>query len=146
MCDARGYNEIIVKNRHVLPVFRIDKDTAPDLIDTDDFTENHRSIALFPYNAPERKGNLPGCQCGGSNLIEERLKHVMIGSINENDSRRRALERLGRCQACQTPPPTITTTWRFPARPAEARAFEWRRDARDAPVPTSKSVICGQPV
>src|SRR5262249_4209073 len=65
------------------------------------FSQQHARILLFAKDSPDRRGDLTWCQNGGRYLIEQRLKEMMICTIEKNDARRRALERLCCSQAAK---------------------------------------------
>jgi hypothetical protein len=52
-------------------------------IEIDDLTQQDARIVLAAQDAAQRCGNLTGQQRAGRDLIQERLKEVIIASINE---------------------------------------------------------------
>jgi hypothetical protein len=53
------------------------------LVDGDNFAENHSRAPLLPEDCPDRRPDLTGRQDRCGNLIEQRLKRMVVISIDE---------------------------------------------------------------
>ncbi|MEN1680999.1 MAG: hypothetical protein AAGJ46_15535 [Planctomycetota bacterium] len=61
-------------------------------IDSLDFILKHRDVALRLQHRAERRGDVRGRQTAGHHLVEQRLKQVVIRSIDERDRDRDATQ------------------------------------------------------
>src|SRR5262249_15002387 len=66
------------------------------------FAQNHRGVSLLAQNGAYRRANLAGTEFRSCHLVKERLKQVMIGTVNQNDARGRVLQRLGSREAAES--------------------------------------------
>jgi hypothetical protein len=64
-------------------------------------SKEYGCIPLLPHNSAEGRPNLTRCENRSRHLVKEWLKQVMIRTIDENDSRRRALQGLDGCQSTE---------------------------------------------
>jgi hypothetical protein len=73
------------------------------LVDAGDFGEDDRRIFLFSENSADRCGNLPRSQNRRRHLVQQRLKDMVIGAVNQRNFGRRPAQRLDGCQAAESP-------------------------------------------
>src|ERR1700747_2467317 len=52
---AGGHDQIVISDRHVLPVGVTDDDTLLILVDSCDLAQDHRGVLLVSKNPPDRK-------------------------------------------------------------------------------------------
>ncbi len=64
--------------------------------------QDHGGILLVAKNPPDRGGDVGGRQAGGSHLIEQRLKQMIIVPIDHDHVERRIPQRLGGGKARKT--------------------------------------------
>src|SRR5260370_464593 len=72
------------------------------LVNASYFSEENGRVPVFTKNAANRRPDLAGREYRSRNLVEERLKQVVIGAVDEKDARGRVLQRLGGCQAAES--------------------------------------------
>src|SRR6185295_11081094 len=82
---ARRQNEIVVRDSHFPSVRGIGDDVTLRLVHCSYFAKDHLCIWLFPEHAADGSADLPGCKNGGRDLVEQRLKQVVVGAVNQND-------------------------------------------------------------
>src|SRR6266498_4365238 len=101
--SARGQDQIIVCNGCPLAVCVADKHVLPFLIHPCDFSQDHCSVPLFPNNLADWPSNLAGREHRGRHLVEQWLKQVVVGSVNQDHLRRCLLESLRGSQPAKAP-------------------------------------------
>src|ERR1700757_4776584 len=92
---AGGYDQVVISDRHILPVGVTDDDALLILVHSCNLTQDHRGVLLGSENPPDRKANLTGGQNRRGHLIEQGLEQVVIRAIDQGDFRGRILESLG---------------------------------------------------
>jgi hypothetical protein len=70
-------------------------------IDAGDIGHQHRCIVLLPQDMPDRPGNLRRRQRSGRDLIEQRLKAVVVLPIDQGHVDGRARQCLRRHEAAE---------------------------------------------
>jgi hypothetical protein len=58
---------------------------------------------VIPKNAADRRRNLTGRKNGSRDLVKQRLKHVVIGTVDQIYFRGRLSQCFGGCQSCEAP-------------------------------------------
>jgi hypothetical protein len=53
--------------------------------DTDHLVEEHCSVLSMPQDDPDRLGDIGRRQYGGRDLVQERLEHVIIVTVDHGD-------------------------------------------------------------
>ena len=76
-----GDDQVVVEK-----FIRVELNLATLKVDARCLSQQHGNILVFPENMADRIGNFTGRKCGGSNLIEKRLKCVVIAAINESNT------------------------------------------------------------
>src|SRR5262249_345907 len=97
----RRQNQVIIRDPYVLAIRVIKEKTPVGLATACYFSKKHGWVCLCPQNAADGRADLPGRKNRSRHLVEKRLKQVVIGAVNQNDTRRGALERLGGRQAAK---------------------------------------------
>ena len=116
MSCAGRHDQIIVTRASPRPGLRVwppDRCSAASASSTSTF-------CLVPQNAANRRGDVARAQAGRRDLVEQRLKKVMISPVDERELHGRLGQRLRGGQPTE-PPPTITTRACDPAIIASAR-------------------------
>jgi hypothetical protein len=85
----------------VLAVRGIHDYTLLLLVHADDLPEDHGRVLMFPENPADRRADLPGTEDRSRHLVKQRLKHVMIVPIDQDDARWRLPKRLRGGQAAK---------------------------------------------
>src|ERR1700741_5105217 len=85
---ARSQNERIIGKRYSLPIDITNKDLASLLIQPGNLSHYDGYIALVAQYVPDRRRDLPGTKHGRGDLIQERLKQVVVGTINQDNAHR----------------------------------------------------------
>src|SRR5690242_8615953 len=98
---SRRQNQIVIVDPYVLLINITYEHKFPALVDACYFSKEYRCVPTLSQNAPTWGSNLPWRKNRGSDLVEQRLKEVVIVTVNQNDLRRRVLKRLGRSQAAK---------------------------------------------
>ncbi len=80
--DSGRQEQKLVRNGNAGPVESVDEQAFTLLVYAGHLAEDHRDIFLPAENASNRRANLSRCQHRRSNLIQKRLKYVVIRSIN----------------------------------------------------------------
>ena len=70
-----------------------------DKVEGDDLLQEHLDVALPPEDRAERRRDVRGGQHPRRDLVEERLEHVMVASVEERDLHRGTAERFRGPQA-----------------------------------------------
>ncbi len=106
MFGTRRHHQRVVLDR------RVPDQHAPALeIEARHLTEHHASVALALKDAAQRRGDLPGRQRTGSDLVEQRLEQVEIAAIDQRDLDRRAAQTSHRPQATEAPTDHHNPMW-----------------------------------
>ncbi len=72
-------------------------------IDRRRLAQDHARIALPPQYAPYRRRDIGRIQSSSRDLVEQRLKKVMVAPIDHSQSHRRALERTRGGNSTESP-------------------------------------------
>jgi len=99
MPDSGRQDENIVRNRHSLPIRGIDEDASPILVHARDFSQDHRRISLLPQDTADRRADLRRRQHGRRHLVEQRLKQMVVVTIDQERADWCSSESLGGRQA-----------------------------------------------
>jgi hypothetical protein len=70
-------------------------------VDGSDLAQAHGDIALAGQDVAQRRGDVAGRQAGRRHLVEQRLKEVVVGAIDERDLQRRRSQRACAPQASE---------------------------------------------
>ena len=73
------YDEHVERNRRADPQSHETRCT----IDGQDFIHYHANMRVPPKDSAQRPGDIAGRQRGSGHLVEQRLKQVMIGAVDE---------------------------------------------------------------
>ena len=95
VADASRQNQIVILNRYISPVQAGYENTSPFLIDARHLAHNYGGIRLPFEQLANWPANLSGAQNGSRDLIEQRLKQVVVGSVDNHDPGTGATERPG---------------------------------------------------
>ena len=79
-----------------------DEDALLILVHSCDFTEDHRGVLLVSQNPANRRANLTGGQLRRRHLIKERLKEVVIRTVDQDNLCGRLPQSLGCREASKT--------------------------------------------
>lgn len=71
-------------------------DTVVGGIDTINLRHHHRHVALIAQHPPNRDRDIGGMEHRRGHLIEQRLKEVVVGAIEQRDAHACVREFLGR--------------------------------------------------
>src|ERR1700732_3051902 len=104
MRDSCCDHQDVVTERSVLVVLIAGVDKLCVFIDSADFTKEYGSISLILQKSPDRRCDLSGRKHCCRHLIEQRLKEVVIRSINHQDIGVRMPKGLGRSEPRKTAP------------------------------------------
>src|ERR1700758_455766 len=85
---ARSQNERIIGKRYSLPIDITNKDLSSLLVHPRNLSHYDGYIALVTQYASDRGRDLTGTEHGRCNLIQERLKQVVVGTINQDNAHR----------------------------------------------------------
>jgi hypothetical protein len=99
MRRARRDDEVIERQRATPNL-----DDAARRVDTRDFTEQHRRVALPAEDPADRPRDIRRRQARGGDLIEQRLEQVVVVPVDDRDVRGCARERLRGEQAAEPCP------------------------------------------
>src|SRR6202035_249691 len=80
-----------------------DDDALLLLVHARDLPKDHRRVPLVSQNTPNRRANLTRRQHGGCHLVEQRLKQMMVGSINQQDLHGSVAQGFRGCQPAEAP-------------------------------------------
>jgi hypothetical protein len=73
----------------------VEDDTPACYVDLSGLVEDYPHVSLASQNPSDRPGDVARIQSGGRDLVEERLKQVMILAVDQRNSNRRAAETSG---------------------------------------------------
>jgi hypothetical protein len=99
---AGGKHQIVVAQLSVAQ-----SDGAIGQVNACDFIEQNIDVFLLVKNRANRRGDVGGRKSRHRHLIEQGLKKVMIGAVNQGDSNRCAFERT----RCRKPPETSANNY-----------------------------------
>ena len=105
---AGSKDEIVVG--HMAPAH--DRDRARRNIDADDLAQYDRNILVGANDAADRGGNVSRRQPSGRHLIEQRLKQVIVLSVNDDDLNGSIRKSFCRPQSAESGPDDDDTWWR----------------------------------
>src|SRR5260370_19476512 len=91
-----GEDEIVIGHRHMLAVGVTGEHAALLLIHARDFAHDHGRVFLFPQYSADRGTDLRGTERRGCHLIKQRLKNLLIRTVDQNVLRWRFAQSLGR--------------------------------------------------
>ncbi len=77
---ARRQEEVVVRDRPGVA----DEHLACDLVDAGDLAEDDRHVRIFAEQRADRRGDIGRRERGGRDLVEQRLKEVMVGAIDQH--------------------------------------------------------------
>jgi hypothetical protein len=63
----------------------VDGDASRRQVDVLHLAQHHLGVLLPAYRVPDRWGNIPFGQYAGRDLVQQRLKQVMVGPVNDGD-------------------------------------------------------------
>src|ERR1700678_4078054 len=92
MLRSRRQNQIVIVDRDALPVGVIDEYPPLMFIYPSHLRQDNGQIAVVPEYASDGGRNLCRRQNGGRNLIEKRLKQMMIVAVDQDNLDRRVLK------------------------------------------------------
>src|SRR5882724_1772735 len=92
---AGSQNQIVIRNRNVLPVGVTHKDALLAFVYSRDFAKNHSDVLLLAKNSANGSRNLAGRQHCSCHLVEQWLKQVVVCAIDQSNFGGRVLESLG---------------------------------------------------
>ena len=88
-------NHVIILNRYSLTIRIAYENAVMFFVDSCDFSHDHGCIFLFAQNSADRNSNMTWRQHRGRNLIQQRLKQMVIIPVNYRDICRGLAESLG---------------------------------------------------
>ncbi len=91
-----------VLKRHAAFAQIIYQDAPVCDIDTRDLRHANSHIALFPEQMANRRGDVARRQHGSRDLIEQRLKEMVIRAVNQRHANRRVSQGAGGGQSSET--------------------------------------------
>src|ERR1700734_3989287 len=92
---AGRQNQIVIRNRDVLPVGVTHKDALLVFVYSRDFTQNHDGVPLLTEYSADGSRNLARRQHRSCHLVEQWLKQVVVSAIDQNNFSGRVLQSLG---------------------------------------------------
>src|SRR5260370_11639720 len=99
-----GEDEIVIGHRHMLAVGVTGEHAALLLIHARDFAHDHGRVFLFPQYSADRGTDLRGTERRACHLIKQRLKNVVIRTVDQNVLRWRLAQRLRRSTSANASP------------------------------------------
>jgi len=94
---ARCDDQVVVRKH----VFRKDH-AACRQVEARDLGQKHGHVALKPKDGTDGRGDVGGGQARHGDLIQKRLKHMVIQPVYQRDADGRVFERLGRRKPAKT--------------------------------------------
>ena len=76
-------NEVIIGQRYPFSIGSVYKYAPPLLVHTPRLSQEHCGVSLVLQNSADRRGNLAGCQDGDGHLIEQWLKQMVVGAVEQ---------------------------------------------------------------
>src|SRR5947199_6131590 len=89
-------------HRHMLAIGVIHKHATLLLVHAGDIAHNHHRVFVLPQNSADWRTHLGWREHRRRYLIEERLKNMMVRSVDENDFDRRFTKGFGRSETTKT--------------------------------------------
>src|SRR4051794_9532347 len=100
--NTSGKDQVVVMHRHMLAIGVIHKHATLLLIHAGDIAHNHHRVFALPQNSAAWRTHLGWREHRRCYLIKQRLKNMMVRSVNENDFDRRFAKGFGRSQTTKT--------------------------------------------
>jgi hypothetical protein len=85
VAGTRRENQIVVFDSDVGTVHGVDEHASPIGIHAGHFAEDHRRVGLLPQNSANRRCDLSRAQNGCRDLVQQRLKQMVILPVDEDD-------------------------------------------------------------
>ena len=82
-------------------VIAVEQHAAVLRVDADHSRKQRRHLGPVVHQIADRPGDLGCGQGSGRDLVEQRLKQVMVAAVDQGDLNRRALEPIGRLQPAE---------------------------------------------
>ncbi len=98
LLDARGQDKIVVGQGDLAAVGRRRLDVATLRVRAGHLAHRDDGVGLPPYRLTDRDRDVAGRQHRGGHLVEERLEHVVIAPVDQEDLDRRAPEGFHRSE------------------------------------------------
>src|ERR1700761_5344379 len=102
VCSTRGEDKVVIRDGDIAAIRIGDKDTLLFFVYPGHLTHDCQSVLLFSKNSTNWGSNLPGrerCRC---HLIEQRLKKVVVGAIDQDHPYRSVPESFRGGQSSKT--------------------------------------------
>ena len=87
--------------QYLRAIWRARADATPVLIDGGDFTQEHGRIPLLAEDVANRRSDLPRREFRRRDLIEQRLKEMVIRAVDQNHIGRCTTQGLGGREAAE---------------------------------------------
>ena len=81
MGGAGGYDEIVVRNAYIFQF-----DGLVFQVKTHSLSHENPYVFVTAHNAPHGRGDIAGRESGRRNLIQERLKGVVVLAVHKRDA------------------------------------------------------------
>ena len=78
-----GGNDQTVVGHLAAPAERVDHQTPGRDVDPDDLAQDDCGVALVPQDVADRRSDVAFGEDAGRHLIEQRLKQVMVGAVDD---------------------------------------------------------------
>ena len=75
-------NQVVIPDRYFHPICGVGNDVPLLFVYGRYFAQNNGRIPLVAENLADRRADLPWTKDGGRHLVEQRLKQVVIGTVN----------------------------------------------------------------
>ena len=96
MGGARGYDEIVVRNAYI---FQFDGFVFQ--VKTHRLSHENPYVFVTAHNAPHGRGDIAGRESGRRNLIQERLKGMVVLAVHQSHPHRQLAQRARRIQSSE---------------------------------------------
>ena len=101
LARAGGDDQAVV--RDLTPATnRVDSDTAPVEIDIHDLSQHNGCVPLVAEHVADRRRDVPLGENPGRDLIEQRLKQVVVRPVDDGDIDRAAPQRFRRKESAES--------------------------------------------
>src|SRR5262249_22784252 len=97
-------DQVVIPERDALAIDGVDEDASLIAVEPCHLPEDHRGVALPSEDAANRRGDLPRAQDRRRDLIQERLKEMMVLTIDQQDVDIGVAEGLRGGQAAEATP------------------------------------------
>src|SRR3984957_985347 len=101
--DACCQNQVIVCESYLFAIDVANNNALLILVHACDFSKNHGRILLVSQDSTDWGTNLAGSQHRRRHLIKQRLKQMMVCSIDQEDLSVSVMQGFGCCQSAKTP-------------------------------------------